>query len=196
MDGAAPPAHRSASYIRVSPALGVVAGSGADHRESQGRVSRVETAAVVCASTVIHPTASRARLGESGEPERRAVGDGCDAYSLWARWVGAFGCGDRLSRSRSDRLRVRTPESSEGSGASRRSGLPGSVRDAASDRSSRAAKRQRADLPESAVPAGLSRLSSAAGVHHALHAGAEWDDRTVLSESERGVRLATHVPDL
>jgi len=41
-----------------------------------------------------------------------------------------------------------------------------------------------------------SRLSPAARVHHALHAGAEWDDRTVFSESERGVRLATHVPDL
>ena len=42
----------------------------------------------------------------------------------------------------------------------------------------------------------LLRLSPAAGVHHALYAGAEWDDRTVFSEPERGVCLATHVPDV
>ncbi|MDR4479738.1 MAG: IS3 family transposase [Nitrospira sp.] len=61
---------------------------------------------------------------------------------------------------------------------------------------SRTAKRQWPDLPESAGSTGLSRLSPAAGVHHALYAGTEWDDRTVFSESERRVRLATHVPDL
>jgi transposase InsO family protein len=39
-----------------------------------------------------------------------------------------------------------------------------------------APQRQRPDLLESARSAGLSRLSAAAGIHHALHAGADWDD--------------------
>jgi hypothetical protein len=66
-------------------------------RESQGGVPPREAEAVVRASTVLYPTPAGARLGESGESEQRTVGDGCDAYSLWARWVGAFGGGDRLS---------------------------------------------------------------------------------------------------
>ena len=36
-------------------------------------------------------------------------------------------------------------------------------------------QRQWADLPESAISTGLSRLSAAAGVHHAVYAGTEWD---------------------
>jgi len=46
------------------------------------------------------------------------------------------------------------------------------------------------------LSAGLSRLSLAAGIHHTLHAGAKWDHRTVLSQSQRGVCLAAHVPEL
>ena len=38
-------------------------------------------------------------LGESGEPEQRTVGDGCDAYPLWAGWLGhlaaVIDCHDR-----------------------------------------------------------------------------------------------------
>src|SRR5882724_6865862 len=50
-------------------------------------------------------------------------------------------------------------------------------------------------LPEPALPGGLSRLSGAAGVHHAVHAGAERPDRAFLSQLEGRMRLAAPVPD-
>ncbi len=39
----------------------------------------------------------RAGLDESGESERRTVGNGCDAHSLRARRLGPSGRRDRLS---------------------------------------------------------------------------------------------------
>ena len=57
-------------------------------------------------------------------------------------------------------------------------------------------QRQWPDLSEPSVPASLSGLSAAAGVHHAVHAGTEWDYLTVLSESQRGMCLATSVSDV
>ncbi len=46
--------------------------------------------------------------------------------------------------------------------------------------SARITQRQWPALPEPAVPASLSGLSAAAGVHHTVYAGTEWDHRTVL----------------
>jgi Integrase core domain/HTH-like domain len=43
---------------------------------------------------------------------------------------------------------------------------------------------------------GVSRLSAHAGVHHALHAGAERDDRALLPQLEGGVRLAAQLRQL
>ena len=41
-----------------------------------------------------------------------------------------------------------------------------------------------------------ARLSVAAGVPNALHAGTEWDYQTVLSQYQRRMCLAARVPDV
>ena len=196
VDGAAAPADSATSHVRLSTTLGVVAVPGRARCESQSGVSRAEAEAVVGASTVVHPRprvrgwVSRAsRSNERWAMDVTHIACGQDG---WAHLAAVIDCHDRELIGYEFALRSRAKEAERAVeaaclarfGTLRPVGRPG------------APERQRPDLPESAVSAGLSRLSLAAGVHHALHAGAEWDHRTILSESQGGVCLATHVSDL
>src|SRR5262245_55262260 len=58
-----------------------------DRRESQSGLPRAEAEAMVRASTSLHPSPTRAGLGESHQSEQRTMGDGCDPYSVWRRWL-------------------------------------------------------------------------------------------------------------
>src|SRR5262245_6695453 len=53
-----------------------------------------------------------------------------------------------------------------------------------------AALGQRPRLRSESRRAGGQALRRAAGVHHPLHATAEWDDRAILPDAEAGMRVA------
>jgi len=61
---------------------------------------------------------------------------------------------------------------------------------------SRSAAGQRSHLPEPALQGGMPRLPASAGIHHALHARAEWAGREILPEPEGGMRLAAKLREL
>jgi len=51
-------------------------------------------------------------------------------------------------------------------------------------------------LPESPLPEGVPGVRDQAGVHHAVHAGAEWCGRALLSKPQGGVCLADELQEL
>ena len=91
--------------------------------------------------------------------------------------------GDRLSRSRGHRLRVRLTESGEGGRARREAACLarfGTLRPVGRQ----SCKRNGLIFPESTVSTSLPGLSVDPGVHHTVYAGTEWDHRTVLPQSQ------------
>jgi hypothetical protein len=111
----------------------------------------------------------------------------------WAHLAAVIDGHDRALISYEFALRSRAKEAER---AVEAACLPPAVRDAPPRGRASPPRRQWPDFPAPPIPAGLSRLPAPTGIHYAVYAGAEWDDRTVFSESQRRVCLAAHVPDV
>lgn len=145
-----------------------------------------------------HERATRPGHGarQPGREEQPALGDGYDPHLLWRGRVGASGGRHRLPRPRDRGLRVLAAGPGQGGRTGSGIGLPLPLRDyPARGRDAGCEVRQRPRVPEPALSGGHEVLPTDAGVHHALHPGAERHHRTLLPQSERGVRLAALFED-